>query len=186
MVCLDHVFQMINLNLHLTGILVAWMLSLSSTQVTIKFFLKFVKTASLTIIPVIIMSDHNKAQMNAISTVYPESKMLLCWWHVLRAIQMHFHTEEFPEDWAHICEWKKMPEQWKFDSIWEWLQTNPSVPVSLINYLQTHWMSVVPLWLGTMRQNRMIFQEGSTNMLIKLYVILSCHRSIRSLIISVI
>ena len=127
MVCLDHVFQMINLNLHLTGILVAWMLSLSSTQVTIKFFLKFVKTASLTIIPVIIMSDHNKAQMNAISTVYPESKMLLCWWHVLRAIQMHFHTEEFPEVWAHICEWKKMPEAMK---IWFNMGMAPNQPLS--------------------------------------------------------
>ena len=74
--------------------------------------------------------------------------------------------EEFLEVWAHLREWVKTPDQTKFNSIWEWLQTNPSVPMSLTDYLRSQWISVVPLWLGTMRQNRMIFQ-GDTNMLIK-------------------
>jgi hypothetical protein len=136
-------------------------------QATIQFFLNFVKMLSPTVVPVIIMSDHNKAQMNAIETVYLDSKLLLCWWHVLRAIRMHFRTEEFPEVWACIHEWVKTPDQTKFDSIWEWLQTDPSVPLSLIDYLRNQWMSIVPLWSGTMRQQRTIFQEGDTNMLIE-------------------
>src|ERR1700761_6690858 len=136
------------------------MLSSSSTEATIQFFLNFVKIRSPGVVPAIIMSDRDKAQMNAIGTVYPESKLLLCWWHVLRAIRMHFRTEEFPEVWTRIREWVKTPDQSKFDSIWEWLQTDPSVPVSLINYLRTQWMSIVPLWSGAMRQDRTIFQEG--------------------------
>ena len=78
-----------------------------------------------------------------------------------------FHTEEFPEVWDCICEWVKTLDQSKFDSIWEWLQTDPSVPWSLSDYLKINWMTIVPLWSGTMRKERMIFQEGDTNMLIE-------------------
>ncbi len=112
---------------------------------------------NLEVMPVIIMSDHNKAQMNAINTVYPDSKLLLCWWHMLHTIQMHFHTEEFPEVWECVCEWVKTSDQSKFDSLWEWIQTDPSVPQSLVDYLKTNWMTIVPLWSGTMRQQRTIF-----------------------------
>ena len=124
MVRLDSVFQITNL-IRLIGIPVAWMLSSSGTEATIQLLLKFVKVASPTVIPAIIMSNRDKAQMNAIGTVYPDSQLLLCWWHMLRAIRMHFRTEEFPEVWARIREWVKTPDQSKFNSIWEWLQTDP-------------------------------------------------------------
>ena len=143
------------------------MLSSSGTEATIRFFLNFVKSGSPGVVPAIIMSDCDKAQMNAINTVYPDSKLLLCWWHMLRAIQMHFCTEEFPEVWAHVREWVKTPDQSNFDSLWEWLQTDPSVPQSLVDYLKTNWMTIVPLWSATKRQERTIFQEGDTNMLIE-------------------
>ena len=143
------------------------MLSSSGTDATIQFFLQFVKTESPTVSPAIIMSNHDKAQMNPIGSVYPDAKLLLCWWHMLRAMRMHVCTEEFPEVWARLREWVKTLDQTKFDSIWEWLQTDPSVPVSLTDYLRSQWMCIVPLWLGTMRKNRTIFQEGDTNMLIE-------------------
>jgi hypothetical protein len=85
-----------------TGVPVTWMLTSSSTEVTIKYFLNFIKLWSPQISPAVIMTDHDKAQMNAISAVYLDSTVLLCWWHMLHAIQMHFHTEEFPELWECI------------------------------------------------------------------------------------
>jgi transposase-like protein len=142
------------------------MLSSSGTEATIQFFLNFVKSHSPEVVPAIIMSDRDKAQMNAINAVYPDSKLLLCWWHVLRAIRMHFRTEEFPEVWDRIHDWVKTSDQSKFDSHWEWIQTDPSVPQSLVDYLRINWMSIQPLWSRTMRQNRMIYQ-GDTNMLIE-------------------
>jgi transposase-like protein len=78
------------------------MLTSSSTEATIKYFLNFVKLQSPQISPAVIMTDCDKAQMNAISAVYPDSMVLLCWWHVLRAIRMHFCTEEFPELWERV------------------------------------------------------------------------------------
>ncbi len=150
-------FMKFLIQFHLTGIPVTWMLLSSGIEATIKKFLNFIKMHNLEVMPVIIMSDHNKAQMNAINTVYPDSKLLLCWWHMLHTIQMHFHTEEFPEVWECVCEWVKTSDQSKFDSLWEWIQTDPSVPQSLVDYLKTNWMTIVPLWSGTMRQQRTIF-----------------------------
>ena len=144
-----------------------WMPSSSGTEATIQYFLNFVKDRSPGVVPAIIMSDHDKAQMNAVKTVYPDSKLLLCWWHVLRAIRMHFRTEEFLEVWDRIHEWVKTSDQSRFDAIWEWTQTDPSVPQTLIDYLKINWMTIVPLWSGTARKERTIFQEGDTNMLIE-------------------
>ena len=113
------------------------------------------------------MTDRDKAQMNAIAAVYPESRVLLCWWHVLRAIRTHFRTEEFPKLWEGIHEWVKTSDQTQFYSFWQEMQTDPSAPQSLVDYLKVHWMSIVPHWSAIHRKNRTIFQEGDTNMLIE-------------------
>ena len=150
-----------------TGVPVAWMLSSSGTEVTISFFLKFVNVWSPEITPAIIMSDRDQAQMNAITAVYPASTLLLCWWHVLRAMRMHFRMEEFPELWECVRELVKTSDQSKFDTVWEWIQTNPSIPKSFLDYLKTNWMPILPLWAGISRKDRTIYQEGDTNMLIE-------------------
>ena len=75
---------------HSTGVPAAWMLTSSSMEVTIQCFLNFIKLWSLEITPVIVMSDHDQGQLNAIKAVYPESRILLCWWHVLRAMRLYF------------------------------------------------------------------------------------------------
>ncbi len=143
------------------------MLSSNGTEATIQFFLNFVKMRNPEITPQITMTDRDKAQMSAIKAVYPETTLLLCWWHILHTMRMHFHMEEFPELWKRVREWVKTSDQSRFDSVWEWIQTDPSVPQSFTDYLKVNWMGIVPLWAGTSRQNRTIFQEGNTNMLIE-------------------
>lgn len=150
-----------------TGVPVTWMLTSRGMEATIKYFLNFIEKWSLKILPAIVMTNHDKAQMNAISAVYLESKMFLCWWHVLSAIWKHFRMEEFPNLWENICVWVKTSDQAQFDSLWQEMQTDPSVPQSLVDYLKVNWMSVVSLWSGTYRKNWSIFQEGDTNMLIE-------------------
>src|SRR6266404_651243 len=151
----------------LAGVPVAWMMSSSGMEVTVHYFINFVKLQSPEIKPTIIMSDRDQAQMNAIKAVYPESQLLLCRWHVLWAMRMHFRTEEFPDLWERVCEWVKTPDQSKFDSVWQWIQTDPSVPQSFVDYLQQNWMPIVSLWAGISRLKRTIFQENDTNMLIE-------------------
>ena len=150
-----------------TGVPVAWMITTSGTEATIHFFLKFVKARSPEITPAIVMSDRDQAQLNAISAVYLGSMVLLCWWHVLRAMRMHFRTEEFPRLWECVREWVKTPNQLKFESWWDEMQTDPEVPQSFLDYLKINWMLIVPMWSGSARRNRTIFQESDTNMLIE-------------------
>jgi hypothetical protein len=114
------------IQLHSTGILITWMLSSSGMEAT--YFLNFIKAQSPEIVPAIIMTNCNKAQTNAIAAVYPDSKVLLCWWHMLHTIQMHFHMNTFSELWEHIHAWVKTSDQNKFDSLWQEIQTNTSVP----------------------------------------------------------
>jgi hypothetical protein len=130
--------------IRLAGIPIAWMLSSDGTEATITYFINFVKTCSPEIAPQITMSDWDQAQMNAINAVYPETMLLLCWWHVLRAMRTHFRTEEFPELWERVREWVKTTDQSKFDSVWEWIQTDPSVPLSFVDYLKVNWMVLRP------------------------------------------
>ncbi len=71
-------FMKFLIQFRLTGVPVAWMLLSSGMEATIEFFLNFIKTRNLEVTPAIIMSDRDKAQMNAINTIYPDSKLLLC------------------------------------------------------------------------------------------------------------
>ena len=143
------------------------MISSKGTEATINFFLNFVKVRSPEIMPAIIMSDRDHAQMNAIKAVYSESTLLLCWWHVLRAMRTHFRTEEFPKLWERVREWVRTPDQTQFVSWWEEMQADPAAPQSFIDYLRNNWMPITALWSGSARKNRTIFQEGDTNMLIE-------------------
>ncbi|KAH8978817.1 hypothetical protein EDB86DRAFT_3089977 [Lactarius hatsudake] len=89
---------------------------------------------------------------------------------MLRAMRMRFDTDEFSDLWKCVQEWVKTPNQSKFDSAWEWIQTEKEkVPESFVKYLKENWMGIVPLWAGIARKNRTIFQEGDTNMLIEAY-----------------
>ena len=146
---------------------VRWMISSKGTEATIKFFLNFIKMWSPEIRPAIIMSDHDHTQMNTIKAVYLESKLFLCWWHMLRAMQTHFRTEEFQKLWECVREWVKTPDQSQFDSWWEEMQADPAAPQSFIDYLKKNWMPIASLWAGSAQKNRTIFQEGDTNMLIE-------------------
>ena len=55
----------------------------------------------------VIMTDRDQAQINAIENVYPDSQTLLCLWHVLCALRSHFVTEQFQALWAKIKYWVK-------------------------------------------------------------------------------
>ena len=146
-----------------TGVPVVWMITTSSTEATIQFLFKI----HISLEPGDHTRDHDQAQLNAITAVYPGSTVLLCWWHVLCAMRMHFQTKEFPRLWECVCEWVKTPNQSKFESWWDEMQNDPEVPLSFLDYLKINWMLIVPMWSGSAWQHRTIFQESDTNMLIE-------------------
>ena len=137
----------------------------------IAFFLKWIKDASPSITPRILMTDRDQAQITALQTVYPQSQVLLCTWHVLCTMQSHFAMNEFPDLWNNIKAWVKTDNLMEFFNLWDKISTDPSVPQSFVQYLTTEWMPSPHMWSKVARKNRSIFKEGNTNMLIKVYII---------------
>ena len=123
------------------------------------------------------MTDCDHAQVNAICAAFPECpRIFYCWWHVLRAIRTHFVITEFKDLWDLIQKWVRTPDQYEFDSMWEDIQSDKSIPKSVVQYLAREWMTCKEMWSAVHRQNRMIFEEGDTNMLLEAYVIILLSR----------
>ena len=116
------------------------------------------------------MTDHDQAQIAALKFAYPQSRIFLCTWHVLRVIQTHFVTTQFQALWDKIKAWVNTEDVAEFLKIWDKISSDPSVPQSVVKYLATEWLQVLHMWSKVARKNRSIYEEGNTNMLIELYV----------------
>jgi hypothetical protein len=147
------------------------MLTSNGTTENIAFFLKWVRDASPEVQPAVIMTDCDQAQINALEMVYPQSRIFLCHWHVLRAIRSHFVTTEFEALWQKIKSLITTDNQTTFDRLWYEIYTDPLVPSSVVKYLNDMWMKRPHMWSKVFRKNLSIFEEGDTNMLIEAYVI---------------
>ncbi len=148
------------------------MLTSSAMTDVITFFVKWVRDASPSVRPGVIMTDRDQAQIAALEFVYPHSRIFLCTWHVLRAIRSHFVTSQFEALWEKIKAWVITDDLAVFLNIWDKISSDPLVPKSVVEYLATEWLRVLHMWSRTARRNRSIFEEGNTNMLIEAYVII--------------
>jgi MULE transposase domain len=147
------------------------MLASNGTTNTIAFFVGWVRDVSPAVRLAVIMTDHDHAQMNVLRLVYPDSQMLLCKWHVLRAMQSHFNTNKFPELWAKVKALVNASESANFVNLWVEISNDPSVPQSFVQYMRTEWIPEAKLWALVMQKNCSILEEGNTNMLLEAYVL---------------
>jgi hypothetical protein len=152
------------------GVPVAWMLASNGTTDTIAFFVGWVRDTSPAVRPAVIMTDRDRPQINVLRIVYPDSQILLCKWHVLRAIRSHFNTNEFPDLWAKVKAFVSTSELADFARLWVEISNDPSVPKSFVQYMRSEWLPEAKMWSLVMRKNRSIFEEGDTNMLLEVYV----------------
>jgi hypothetical protein len=146
------------------------MLSSKGTTDTIRFFVNWVKEASPEIVPKIIMTNCDQAQVAALKIVYPESCILLCIWHVLCAFRSYFVTEQFQALWGKVKIWVKTEDKKECNKIWKEISSDPDIPQSFVNYLIANWMPDSAMWTVSTRTERSILEEGDTNMLIEAYV----------------
>jgi len=149
------------------GIPAAWMLASSGTQETISFFLSLVRGQNPSVIPWRIMSDRDLAQINACQLVYPETCVILCWWHVLHAWQQHFVISAHPELWKLLKAWIRITEPKSFEATWIKIQS--LAPPRFIQYLKEHWMpgKYLRMWSGMYRVERGVYELSDTNMLVE-------------------
>ena len=143
------------------------MLSSNLTTNTISFFVNWVKEASPAVWPSVIMSDCDQAQIAALWMVYLQSQILLCIWHVLRAMRSHFITNQFQALWDKVKALVNTKDLSQFSSLWDEISSDPSMPQSVVKYMSTEWMQVPYMWSKVARTGRSIFEEGDTNMLIE-------------------
>lgn len=144
------------------------MVSSNATEATINYFLGTLREKNPEIIPVKIMSDFDKAQINVIWRKYSESQLSLCWWHVLHAWQQHIVITHYSELWKLLKEWICLTRKAEFDDCWTEIQK--LAPLSFINYIQEYWLPVQALWSAHERLGQTIFEFSETNMLIESYV----------------
>ena len=147
------------------GLPLSWMLASEGTESMLRFYLITFRDANPTVCPRFFMTDKDRAQMNAISIVYPLAKTLLCWWHVLHAFQQHFHTNDHPELWQKLKQWVRVEDKEIFENLWEEIQG--LAPSNFVNYLSKHWMNEVELWSAVYRKDRTIHELSDTNMLLE-------------------
>ncbi len=113
-----------------SGVPAAWMVSSNGTEDTISFFLASIRTRNPSITPEYFMSDKDHAQLNAIKKIYPESAVLLCWWHVLHSWQQHFVITSFPTLWTLLKKWIRITDHKEF---WEhWAEIKSEAPPSVV------------------------------------------------------
>jgi len=151
----------------LAGVPVAWMLSSNTQMDTIAYFLNLVQSWNPTIWPTFFMTDCDQAQIAALEAVFPQTRVILCKWHILCAIQSHFRTDQFPELWDLLKKLVQTSDLGEFFAIWDKISSNLAFPQSFVDYFTTKWIPVVHMWSPVTRKSRVIYQEGDTNMLLE-------------------
>src|SRR5216683_407971 len=152
------------------GIPVAWMLASNGTTAMIAFFLRWVRDASPSVQPAVIMTNRDQAQINVLGAIYPWSTVNLCIWHILHVMRSHFNTNQYPVLWEKVKAWVKTTDQIEFTKLWVEISSDSSALQSFIAYLKAQWLPVTLKWSRVLRKGQSIYEEGDTNMLIEAYV----------------
>ncbi|KAF7371481.1 hypothetical protein MVEN_00002700 [Mycena venus] len=149
------------------GMPIAWLISSNGKGDTIDYFLKNLRARNPDILPSKLMSDNDSAQLGKYRFRYPESLLLLCWWHVLHAWQKHFVITHFAELWDKLKGWIRITDPDKFWTCWE--EIKALAPDSVIEYLEEYYMgeTTLKMWSAMYRKDRTIFELCDTNMLVE-------------------
>src|ERR1700730_7661632 len=147
------------------GMLNAWMITSNVQQETLTFFPQTVRARNGNVKLKWIMSDKDHAQMNSIRLIYPESQLLLCWWHVLHTWQQYFVTSHHPELWSLLKAWVRITNQETFDRQWECIKA--LAPASVTQYLETEWWAEQDLWSAVIWKDCSVLELSDTNMLVE-------------------
>jgi hypothetical protein len=151
------------------------MLSSNIQCETIKYFLNLVQSWNPGVRPSYFVTDCDQAQIGTLEAVFPQTPIVLCRWHVLRAVQSHFRTDQFPELWDLVKKMVRTSDLAEFLDIWDKISHDPAIPQSFIDYFNSKWIPTVHMWSAVARKSRNIWEECDTNMLLEglVYSVLS-------------
>ena len=118
------------------------MIASNGKEATITFFLRAFRALNTTI-PTQVLTDQDDAQINAIRTVYPTTRIFLCLWHLLHTWRGHIRTQDYPEAWSHMQRLPRATNKQDFDKIW--LDIVWTAPQDTIAYMVKNYSKPYPL-----------------------------------------
>ena len=143
------------------------MISSSTTSSVIAAWLQSIKMQCPAICPEYFMSDNDSAEHKAINDVYPDSRILLCWWHVIKDWKRKIHGVVPKNEQDALFQKLKFLLTTSRD-----FEVDVKIVQQLANpefnlYFERTWLPKKDLWAFEFRQDRSILQSSNTNMLIE-------------------
>ncbi|KAF8149019.1 hypothetical protein BJ912DRAFT_870046 [Pholiota molesta] len=113
------------------------------------------------------MTDRDLAQINACCACYPESTILLCWWHVLHSWQQHLVISKNEDLWKNLQQLVRIQDPRAFDIALQEIEF--LAPHEFMEYFNAYWLCepFLSMWSGVCRKNLGIYEISNTNMLIE-------------------
>jgi MULE transposase domain len=121
-----------------TGVPIMWMFASNGEEAVYHFFFSTF-LANNPVLPSVILTDKDVAQINALRKVFPSSRILLCWWHVLHDWYGRLAVHQHPEAWEKLIRLPRQNTHEEHESLWHHLQT--ILPADFIAYMQENWMT---------------------------------------------
>ena len=90
------------------------------------------------VIPSIILTDRDVGQINALRSVFPSSRILLCWWHVLHNWYGQLSVKDHPEAWELLKQFPRQTTRQDHEKVWQKLQA--ILPQTFIEYMYENWL----------------------------------------------
>jgi hypothetical protein len=122
----------------ISGFPVSYMIASHGQTDTLRHYFRAFRTRSPGVFPARVVTDRDLAQINAISAVWMEPTIQLCWWHVLHAWGQHINIIAFKEVWGLLQMWIRDDTAEKFDATWA--KIKDIAPTSFSKYLEEYWI----------------------------------------------
>lgn len=150
------------------------------------FFSTFLTHNPIT--PSTILTDRDVGQINALRHIFPSSRILLCWWHVLHDWYGKLRTDQHKDAWELLKQFLRQKTQAEHEALWN--RVLPMLPGTFVGYINTNWLlgmlltsssfpkptdappdPWLPMWAGYYRQGRAILELQDTNMIVERLVV---------------
>lgn len=150
---------------HTTQLPIAFLISSKADKAPTVRFLEHIKV----VCPHVgaFMTDNDEAEINAIREVFPDSRHLLCWWHVLKSWRIKLGSGFSSES----VLWKTLVKMLKSRDSYELVKDQVlfMAPENFKKYLEAHCFPKADKWAKEFRLNAPMFKETNTKMFVESY-----------------
>lgn len=112
----------------------------------------------------VFITDNDSAEIEAITEIFPRSRHILCWWHVLKCWRKHLPRPIDPDLWGNLVQLLKSKD---LDFERRSNEIITKAPSEYAEYLNSYYRGNAKKWAGCFRQDIGMFRKTNSNMLIE-------------------